>query len=149
MLGTTIIGLFSIVLTRIDTNTVIIAKCIAIPIPIWQMISLSSLSSYSKFSFIVKSYPRPSSIESDSSYYWLSMNLRVFLKKINRFCPFSLFAYLLLLFFLRNLFLHFKKSFIFRQNIFFAPAREKLFKHGSKRIKESVKYSWPLHTIDY
>ena len=67
MLGTTIIGLFSIVM---DTNIAITAKCIAISFDnLVDDKSGSSLSSYSKFSLIVKLYPRPSSVESDSSYY--------------------------------------------------------------------------------
>ena len=66
MLGTTIIGLFSIVM---DTNIAITAKCIAISFDnLVDDKSGSSLSSYSKFSLIVKLYPRPSSVESDSSY---------------------------------------------------------------------------------
>jgi hypothetical protein len=67
MLGITTIGLFSIVMIGIDMNIATIANCNAIPIEIWQTISLSSLSSYVKFSLIIKSYPRSSSIESDSS----------------------------------------------------------------------------------
>ena len=69
MLGTTIIGLFSIVMIGIDTNIAITAKCIAISFDnLVDDKSGSSLSSYSKFSLIVKLYPRPSSVESDSSY---------------------------------------------------------------------------------